>query len=76
MYVVPVLYMLENEKPEELAALLDVARDMTWSGTATVNVLKKIWLPNIEVLPFYASSSHNSMLNLCYFMISVLMSNQ
>lgn len=38
--------MLENEKPEELAALLDV--DMTRSGTATVNVLKKSGFPTLK----------------------------
>lgn len=40
--------MLKNEKPEELAALLDVARDMTRSGTANVNVLTASSFPILK----------------------------
>lgn len=70
MCVVPVPQMLENEEPEGLAALLDVIRD-SYSECSEMS-----WLPNTEVLPFYANGSGNSMLNLCYFMISVFMCNQ
>lgn len=33
--------MLDKEKPEELAAQLAVARNVTRSETATINVLKR-----------------------------------
>lgn len=40
--------MLENEKPKELVALLDVARDTTTSGTSTVNVLRASRFPILK----------------------------